>query len=228
MKLSKIIKRKIMNLGLNPPYQLDLLIGLLKFGKWLNQNNKENYFDSRYDLYAYLNKEIINNTPIDYLEFGVYKGDSIQSWTNLNTSLISRFFGFDSFEGLPEEWKTFSSTFKIGTFDTGGKIPELADTRVSFIKGYFQDTLPIFLDGFNIKNKLVLHLDADLYSSTLYVLTKMDRYIVPGTILIFDEFCSVDSEFRAFIDYVSSYRRNYEVIGYADYTYNQMAIKIVN
>jgi hypothetical protein len=229
MKLKKIIKRKLIDSGLKPFHQFDVLLGLLKLGEWLkeNENNPKNHFDSRHDLYSYINSEVINNVPIDYLEFGVYKGASIEAWTKLSTNRKSRFFGFDSFSGLPEEWKTFFVTFNAGTFDTGGKIPELGDQRVSFIKGYFQDTLPNFLNEFSIKNQLIVHLDADLYSSTLFVLTKMDSYLVPGTIIIFDEFSSVNTEFKAFMDYTLSYRKEYKLIGTANYTYNQVAVRIV-
>jgi len=56
-------------------------------------------------------------------------------------------------------------------------------------------------------------MDADLYSSTLYVLTKLDEVIVPGTIILFNEFSSVLSEFRALDDYSSSYLKKYRLLG---------------
>jgi O-methyltransferase len=54
----------------------------------------------------------------------------------------------------------------------------------------------------------VLHIDSDLHSSAIYVLTRMDHLIRPGTIIIFDEFASALHEFRALDDYCRAYRRN--------------------
>jgi O-methyltransferase len=142
--------------------------------------------------------------PIDYLEFGVHKGDSIVRWAELNRNPESRFFGFDSFEGLPED---YNPSYRRGTFDTGSAEPRINDPRVSFVKGWFQRTLPGFVDGFTPRSRLVVHNDSDLYSSTLFVLTEMDRFLVPGTIIIFDEFSSPLHEFRAFHDYLSAYMR---------------------
>jgi O-methyltransferase len=116
------------------------------------------------------------------------------------------------------------------SFDVGGNIPKINDDRVSYKKGLFQETLPEFLEDYNNNLQLVIHNDSDLYSSTLYVLTVAHKIIVPGTIIIFDEFSSILNEFRALEDYTSSYLREYEVIaatvsstGY----YSQVAIKIV-
>jgi hypothetical protein len=59
---------------------------------------------------------------------------------------------------------------------------------------------------------LIVHNDSDLYSSTLFCLTTLDRIIAPGTIVIFDEFGDVMHEFRALQDYLASYRREVEVL----------------
>ena len=75
----------------------------------------------------------------------------------------------------------------------------------------------------------MIHNDSDLYPSTLYVLSRCNDLIQPGTIIIFDEFSSVLHELRALEDYCSAYRRDYTVIGAtkspADY-YAQVAIRM--
>ncbi|MEM3907849.1 MAG: TylF/MycF/NovP-related O-methyltransferase, partial [Nitrososphaerota archaeon] len=95
----------------------------------------------------------------------MYQGDSIQKISRLNNNPESRFFGFDSFSGLPEYW---FKDFPAGPFNVGGKIPVIDDNRVNFVKGLFQDTLPDFLRTFKPRNKLIILLDADLYSSTMF------------------------------------------------------------
>ena len=68
-------------------------------------------------------------------------------------------------------------------------------------------------------------MDADLYSSTLYVLTSIARYLKPGDIIFFDEFNVPNHEFAAFNQFVSSYYIKYELLGAVN-NYYQIAIKI--
>ena len=194
------------------------------------KNHVEEYaiYEDRYRLYDYINEVILKIKSIDYIELGVFKGASIKYWASINTDIKSRFYGFDTFTGLPEPWDNFTESKRKGFFETGGEYPEVDDARVSFIQGLFQDTLPAFLKGYTSNNPLVIHFDCDLYSATLYVLTHANSIIVPGTIILFDEFSSMLHEFRAFEDYCSSYMRSYEIIGASDRhgSLSQIAIKM--
>ncbi|HNP84252.1 MAG TPA: class I SAM-dependent methyltransferase [Nitrospira sp.] len=182
-------------------------------------------FSERTEMYNFINAVIISNKPICYLEFGVYKGESIKHFAQLNSDQDSEFIGFDTFTGLPEDWVEFSRKVGAKTFDAGGECPKFDDRRVSFMKGLFQDTLPIFLKEYKSNFQLVIHNDSDLYSATLYVLTRANDIITPGTVIIFDEFYSVMHEHRALQDYCSAYIRNYEVIA-ATEGYKQIAIRM--
>lgn len=167
--------------------------------------------NSRSSLYTYINTNI-KNESITYCEFGVFEGASMKYWSSLNTNKGSRFFGFDTFSGLPESWDNFTGGLEKGFFDTNGKMPIINDERVSFYKGLFQETLPNFLEMYDFDNTLVVNIDADLYSSTLYVLTQMHDFLKKGSIIIFDEFSSMLHEFRAFEDYCLAYNVNFEVL----------------
>tara|TARA_Y100001958_G_C21182981_1_gene512530 strand:+ start:486 stop:1181 length:696 start_codon:yes stop_codon:yes gene_type:complete len=180
-------------------------------------------FDNRSQMYDYLNQSIINNKPIDYLEFGVFEGYTIKYWSKINKDSNSRFYGFDTFEGLPESWGNNIYGLDKNTFDTKGKMPKMNDKRVSFIKGLFQNTLPKFMKTFKNRNHLIIHNDSDLYSSTLFTLTNSNEILTPGTIIIFDEFMSILHEFRALEDYCSSYMRKYKVVAAAN-LYSQIVI----
>jgi hypothetical protein len=192
----------------------------MSYSKWIDRINRrpllqtfaENNvlvpsFSSREAMWSF----IASRRPmaIDYLEFGVHQGHSIFHFASENKSAGSRFFGFDSFTGLPEDW---NSDYQRGHFDVGGKPPKTDDPRIEFVVGSFQDTLPKFIANFKTENRIVVHLDCDLYSSTLYCLTKLDSVLPAGTILMFDEFGDVQHEFRAVHDYLASYRRQVRVL----------------
>lgn len=102
--------------------------------KYLSENKGVSIFAHRYDYFKYLASEIVKDNPIHYLEFGVYKGDTIKDWMNLNQNVKSEFFGFDTFYGLPEDW-TYS--IKKGEFNLQWNIPFMDDRRVKMIKGLF-------------------------------------------------------------------------------------------
>jgi O-methyltransferase len=166
----------------------------------------------------------LDRRPIHYLEFGVAGGTSFAWWIKANQHPASRFFGFDTFEGLPEDWHFF----KKGAFSYD--IPYMDDERGSFVKGLFQDTLYPFVAAYRVNLDTpavtrVFHLDADLYSSTLFALTMMAPFLRDGDILLFDEFNIPNHEFAAWNDFVRSYYMKYEVIGAVNNFY-QIAIKI--
>src|SRR5713226_5160051 len=83
---------------------LNALGGNAQLHVWLKGQQPFQYFQNRYDLYADIQSKILAEEPIDYLEFGVRYGDSLFKWSALNTRPTSRFIGFDSFEGIPEDW----------------------------------------------------------------------------------------------------------------------------
>ena len=70
------------------------------------------------------------------VEFGVWRGQSISFFASLTKEMI---YGFDSFEGLREDWKGWE--LPKGTFDLGGVLPPVP-SNVTLIKGWFDETLP--------------------------------------------------------------------------------------
>src|SRR3954447_15737651 len=74
-------------------------------------------FQSREEMYSHLQRNVLRDEPIDYLEFGVADGTSLRSWCATNRHPKSRLFGFDCFTGLPEHW---SAKRPKGTFSQGG------------------------------------------------------------------------------------------------------------
>ena len=128
-----------------------------------------------------------------FVELGVYIGTTINTCAGKKKNRT--FNGFDSFEGLPEEWN-----FRKDKIYPAGKsdyksfwLPKLPDVKDNVIlhKGWFNETLPEFVKTLSDNQYIsFLHLDADLYSSTYEGLSTLNNYIVKGTILKFDEFCT--------------------------------------
>ena len=164
-----------------------------RVSQWLRQHADLPLLESRSALYRYIQTSVLGDQAIDLLEFGVYKGDSIKEWCELNRHPESRFFGFDSFQGLPEVW----SRCPPGMFSTNGVLPDFDDPRLRFVAGLFQETLAPFLSAFEARSRLVINNDSDLYSSTLYCLSSLDRVLSPGSIVIFDELQRETLLFRA-------------------------------
>ena len=213
--------------GLRRLPSLEKASWVLDFYDFRRRNEDVSQFADRYGLYKHLNKEVIRDEAICYLEFGVYNGDSFRKWVELNKNPESRFFGFDTFEGLPEKWDMGSgAVMDKGTFDTGGQTPECADSRATFVKGVFQATLlPFLAAGLPPHQRLVLHMDADLYSSTLFCLAQLYPHIVPGTLIVFDELVNSIHEYRALQDWSQSHLVDYKVLG-ATPRFEQAAVEV--
>jgi O-methyltransferase len=128
----------------------------------------------------------------------------VKFWAALSSYPQSRFFGFDSFEGPPEEWNRDDPA---GFYSANGKIPQIDDARIQFVVGWFQNSLPLFLETYKPKNPMVIHSGTGLYSSTLYSFTAMNALMVQGTVIIFDEFYDPVNENRALQDYGSASMR---------------------
>ena len=148
-----------------------------------------------------------------YAEFGVYKGDSINRLARLKPR--QTFYGFDSFEGLPEAWTLGART---GAFSLGGRLPAVRD-NVVLVKGFFADTLEKFLAEHGARAVAFVHVDCDLYSATKTVLDRLAPLLVEGTVIVFDEYFNYpgwqQGEFKAFAEFIDSHERlSYDYIGY--------------
>ena len=206
------------------------LFWLTKFSKWAYENRKVAYndFPSKWDYYKRNNmykwvieKEKLTET-INYIEFGVAGGHSFKWWLEQNKNADSNFYGFDTFDGLPEDW----GPFKKGSFTNNNAVPEINDARGKFYTGLFQQTVPTFVKELDNSKRNVLMMDADLYSATLYALTSLAPYLKKGDIIFFDEFVVPTHEFKAYSDFVAAYYINLELIAAAN-NYYFTAFKVV-
>jgi hypothetical protein len=122
-----------------------------------------------------------------WLEFGVHAGGTLNRIAKYTERPIV--FGFDSFEGLPEDWsgrlEPNGVSYPKGTFSLGGWMPAVP-SHVSLVKGWYKDTLPPFL----AKHKdsvAFLHVDSDIYSSAKDIFNHLKTRIRHNCTIVFDE-----------------------------------------
>ena len=154
-----------------------------------------------------------------YLEFGVYKGGTIR-FIAQQVGSSQAVHGFDSFHGLQEAWS--GDPFQ---FDLHGRMPK-APRNVALHAGFFADSLPAWLDE-NSGPAAFIHVDSDLYEPARCVLEHLQDRIVPGTVIVFDEYFNYPNwqahEFRAFQEFVERCHVDYEYLAYARF---QAAVRV--
>lgn len=183
------------------------LSNLSELTAWIHRNNKlvqqNDFYTAKRNYSKRINgfdfivdKYQLTNVPVTYFEFGVASGVSFEWWLEHLKHQDSRFWGFDTFEGLPEDWGLF---FKKGAMAHNMK--EIADDRHTFFKGIFQDTLNKALNEnralLEQQRRKVILLDADLFSSTIFVLSQLYPFLQKGDLIIFDEYNVPNHEFFA-------------------------------
>lgn len=174
--------------------------------------------------------EICKNHCIEeglVLEFGVFSGGSIQ---NIESTFNQRVYGFDSWQGLPEDAehvpKGVGGSYHKGAFQSNK--PTHLTENITLIDGWFKDSLPPFLKKTpgNIK---FLHVDSDQYISAKDIFINAQDRIVNGTVILFDEFMAHEGwehrEFLAFAELLHEHTMSYEVI--FNWSNERVAFKII-
>jgi hypothetical protein len=172
---------------------------------------------SRFMLRRHIQEWSIQRAPSSglFLEFGVAGGESIRLISRMlgQRSSATDVYGFDSFHGLPVDWR---KGLRKGTFAQAG-LPEVGP-NVKLVIGLFEDTLEPFLSETPGPVSFV-HIDCDLYSSSKYVLSTLRRAerLHPGTIILFDEFFNypkwtAGGEFRAATEAFADWDLDWKVI----------------
>jgi hypothetical protein len=138
----------------------------------------------------------------DYYEFGMFKGYSFlqaQKFAAAQGAKSLRFFGFDSFEGLPEVAEGPDAT--TDDFYQGQYCCSFDDVRASLdqggvdwsrtvlTRGFFDQSLrPALREQHGMKPVVIALIDCDLYSSTVDVLRFIEPLLMDRSILVFDDY----------------------------------------
>ncbi len=148
-----------------------------------NSESDTNYFENHWDLRKSAFEKIVETGLL--LEFGVNKGASANFFSGLLTLAndARMYYGFDSFEGLSEDWG--GTSMKKGHFDRKAKPPTL-NNNVQCVIGDIMDTLEPFLTEHQ-ENIAFIHIDTDTYTPCFHVLKLCKPHLVEGSVILFDE-----------------------------------------
>jgi predicted O-methyltransferase YrrM len=142
-----------------------------------------------------------------FLEFGVASGRTL--WT-IAEGHAGPVYGFDSFNGLPETWRP---GYPVGVF---AQEPPQTLPNAELVIGLFDKTLPAFMERHPGVASFI-HVDCDIYSSTVTILENLASRIVPGTVIVFDEFLNYPGwrqhEFKAWQEFTGKYGIKFRYIG---------------
>jgi Macrocin-O-methyltransferase (TylF) len=142
-----------------------------------------------------------------YLEMGVCTGRTINFIAGLNPEKV--IYGFDSFEGLPTDWVRGADSVvpeKTFAFKNPQMLPAVLH-NVKLVKGLFEETLPKFKEQYLKDTPIAfIHIDCDLYEATKAVFDVLGDNLVPGSVIVFDEYYNypnyAEHEYKAFQEFL--------------------------
>lgn len=122
-----------------------------------------------------------------YIELGVASGKSCRLFAKVLAEKSLSLTGFDSFEGLEEDWTGIQSGRAAGAFSQSGVLPEVPE-NVTLVKGWVDDTLPPYLESIGAEARFAfIHMDMDTYKPTRFALEAVKPFLTSGTVILFDE-----------------------------------------
>jgi tetratricopeptide (TPR) repeat protein len=155
------------------------------------------------------------------LEFGVRRGTSLR---HIASQAGQEVHGFDSFQGLPEAWRSDQP----GLLTTQNQLPPVP-ANAHLHPGWFEDTLPDFLNRHSGPVRLV-NIDSDIYTSARTVLFALAPRLVTGSVVVFDELIGnpswKDDEFKALCEFVAAFKVQFEIFAVSPAT-KQVALRIL-
>lgn len=159
-----------------------------------------------------------------YFEFGVFKGRTINYFSKRLPENL--FYGFDSFKGLQTDWKGWA--LPKGSFDMGGQKP-IVNKNVKLIDGWFDESVPAFIQNNKIEKIGFIHIDSDTYESAKLIFDLLGDKMGKDTLILFDEYFGYRGweigEYKAFQEYVSRKNIEYRYLGFSR---EQVLVKIIS
>ena len=160
----------------------------------------------------------ILNLPGDILEFGVYKGTSLVRLLSFRELLENgssrKVVGFGAFGKFPDDLDLDSDREFANKFDNIGGYgisrseleAHLGAKRMAnfqLIEGDLRVTIGGYLEKNPSLKIALLHIDVDIYEPTKVILEQLWDRIVPGGILMLDDYALIEGETRAVDEFFS-------------------------
>lgn len=160
-----------------------------------------------------------------YIELGVATGNSCRLFAEALAKKSLTITGFDSFEGLEEDWTGIQSGRAAGAFTQAGKLPEVPE-NVTLVKGWVDDTLPPYLETIGADARFsFIHMDMDTYKPTRFALEAVKPFLTSGTVILFDELYGYPGwrhhEYKALLEVLDP-----EAFTYVSFSEESVAIEI--
>ena len=148
------------------------------------------------------------------LEFGVFKGQTLKRIAR-DVRPDRVVVGFDTFEGLPEDW---GELLPKGHFQTA--LPSFDDyPNVVLQVGQIEETLPRYLADSPPAICLV-HIDCPHYSINKFILRHIAPFVPVGGVIVFDEYYGYptyeEHEYRAWEEIRESFGLETAAIAYSN------------
>jgi hypothetical protein len=185
-RLSPPLRRKVVNVG-----------AIANYVEWVNDvfgttkvmRNKEKLWE--------LMAQRVTKEPTRGFEFGVAFGYSTDWWLKRLRNASLQWDGFDRFTGLPRAWRFLEA----GTFDAGGRTPDIDDHRVTWHVGEVEDKLKDLTLDQDEKPQYVVLFDLDIFEPSLAAWEYLRDSLGQGDLLYFDEAFDAD-ERRLLNEYI--------------------------
>lgn len=148
--------------------------------------------------------KMVNDLPGALIECGVFKGASLARFAMFRelfgTANSRRIIGFDAFGAFPETQFAADVPFRQRFIDTSGdegiSVEQLRTVlehkavaeNIELIKGDVCETVPAYLEKHPELRVSLINLDTDVYEPAVTVLKHLYPRLVPGGVLVIDDY----------------------------------------
>jgi hypothetical protein len=192
---------------------------------WFSPKSRLNKILAHYELY-----KTIVSIPGHIFELGVYKGASLVRFATLRDSLENDFsrkiVGFDAFGAFPtsqlqvDDDLEFIERFKaagghgLSDVEVAGILDSKGFENFNLVRGNVFDTLPEYLSENPETRIALLHLDMDVKEPTDFALELLYERVVPGGIIVFDDYNAVAGETISVDEFLSKHHLKLEKLSF--------------